>query len=326
MASPCPAQPACGSQGDSTDDVLTIILAIVGVGGTVIGIISTLVGGVAITVILGIAAANTIWLGGAAGAAAVIATTFGFWYSRCLSNPDGPQMCSAGVVTLINTSFGGAEDYVFPFVAQHDVVQVVVKCIYWPLVAQTASYIYCAAPDNSPEFFCMYENKAVCPTEAGAFIGAVVGGVAGLILGVIVGAAIGCAATGPFYLFCLLIAALIACIIAAVCALIGAFAGGNIAHAIAGDSDPSTDAGDVIHSGDYITTKGKTIISGDFNHARIYRFVEHTTAHGHSTGAGPWFSHTDPDANLIPDACPVGTTTPGGTNPSGPAGGPPPPK
>jgi hypothetical protein len=308
MANPnCPPQPVCGSQGDSTDDVGKIILAILGIGGTVIGIITTAAKATALDTlpILGWTAPGigAIGLGAAAGAAAVMVSAFAFWWDRCLSSPDGLQSCSAGVVQNVVESFNAPADYMFPFIAQHNFISVVVKCIYWPLVQQEAQYILCFRND-SPAITCVYENPAVCAAAAGSFIGAVVGGVGGIVLGILAGAALGCTASGPFYLLCLLIAAIVAAIVAAVCALAGAAIGGNIGHAIAGDEQPSSDNGDMIAIGDYVTTQGKTIISGDFDHARVYWFVEHTTLHGHTTDPGPFFSHTDPDNNLVPDACP----------------------
>jgi hypothetical protein len=304
----CPPKPPPGSTGASTDSIITTILAILGVLGTIGSIIGMIVSSTAVTTIPIIAitgaGVGSIGLAGAAGAVAVIVTVLGFWYDRCLHDPDGQSSCSAGVVDDIVPAFNDAGSYVFPFTAQHDMISTVVQCQFWPLVEQSAGFIYTNATDNSPEFRCYFYNKAVCATEAGAFVGAVVGGVAGLVIGIIVGAALGCAGTGLFYFFCLLLACIIAAVIAVVAALIGAFAGGSIGHAAAGDTSPTTDDGGNPSIGDYLTTCGKTIIYGADQHARIYWFVEHSALHGHSQvpGSQQWI-HDDPDNNLPLDTC-----------------------
>ena len=310
-AQPCGPKPACGPQGDNTDDVGAAFLALLGIVGTVVGLIALAIKAEAMPVlpILGIAGPGigAIGLGAVAGAGLIVATTFAFLYDRCLRDPDGREpSCSAGVINNIVPAFDSGMSYLFPFVAQHDMVGVVVKCVYWPLVQLQAANVVCSASqDQSPVIRSYYENKAVCAAAWGSAIGAVVGGIGGIVLGILAGAALGCAGTGPFYIFCLLIACLIAAIVAAACAIAGAFIGGNIAHAAAGDTSPSADGGNVLQDGDYVTTEGKTIINGGDDNARVYWFVNHTTLHGRSTiGSGPFRSHTDPDAHLTDDACP----------------------
>ena len=304
----CPPKPAPGSTGASTDDIATTILAILGIIGTigsVIGIIvkSTEVGTIPILGTTG-AGVGSIGLSAVAGAAAIVITSLAFWYDRCLSDPDGQNSCSAGVVDEIVPAFDDAVGYVFPFTAQHDMIGVVVQCQFWPLLQQSAGFIHTNPTDNSPQFRCYFYNDAVCATQAGAFVGAVVGGIAGIVVGIIVGAALGCAGTGPLYFFCLLLACIIAAIIAAVLALIGALAGGSIAHAAAGDTSPTTDDGGNPGIGDYLTTCGKTIIYGGEDHARIYWLVEHSALHGHSQApASQQWVHADPDDNMPIDTC-----------------------
>ncbi len=304
----CPPKPPPGSTGAATDSLGTTILAVFSVFGTIGTIIGIVVKSTAITTIpiIGVTGAGvgSIALGGAAGALAVIGVTIGFWYDRCLANPDGETSCSAGVVDDTVPAFNDATSIVFPFTAQHDLVSVVTQCQFWPLIEQNAGFIFTNATDNSPELHCYYYNKAVCTTEAGSFVGAVVGGVAGLVLGIIVGAALGCAAAGPFYIFCLLLACLIAAIIAAACALAGAFLGGSIGHMIGGSSWPTTDSGAEPGIGDYLTTCGKTIIYGADQHARVYWFVEHSALHGSSQApASQQWIHDDPDANMPLTTC-----------------------
>jgi len=304
----CPPKPPAGSTGASTDTILTTILAALGVLGTIGSIIGIVIKATDIATIpvIGVTGAGggAIGLSAVVAAAAVMITSFVFWWDRCLSKPDGPNSCSAGVVDNTVPAFSDAGSVIFPFTCQHDLISVVVQCQFWPLLEQGAGFIYANPTDNSPEFRCYFYNKAVCSTQAGAFVGAVVGGIVGIVLGIIVGAAIGCAGTGPFYFFCLLLACLIAAIIAAVMALIGAFAGGAIGHLAGGFPQPTTDDGGNPRIGDYLTTCGKTIIYGGDQHARVYWFVDHSALHGHSQAPGPqqWI-HDDPDNNLPLDTC-----------------------
>jgi hypothetical protein len=294
-------KPICGSQGESTDDTLTFILFALGLLGTIIGIVQgaawTVAQAQAVT-LLGITAPGGVWLGGVGGGVLVLVIVFGFYFKRCLEDPDGLDACSAGVVNGIVESFDSPVNEVFPFTAMHDRVDVVVKSIYWNLVQENAQFVKCAGdPDASPVLQGFYYSDEVCAAALGATIGAAAGAVVGIIVAAAI-AAIGCATI----ILCIL-AILVAALIAAGAALAGAFIGGQIGKAIAGDSDPTATGGNTIQTGDYVTTKGNLITSGDFDGARVYWFVEETTLHGRSTGA-PQFSFTDPDTNLIDDACP----------------------
>ncbi|HEY6045032.1 MAG TPA: hypothetical protein VIU65_00430 [Pyrinomonadaceae bacterium] len=311
-------KPTCGPQGEPTDDVLTFILAVLGVIGTIVGIIKAL-SSTTIVTLLGISAPAGVWLSAAGAALVTELVVFGFYYKRCLEDPDGLAACSAGVVNGIEESFNSASDELFPFTAQHNRVDVVVKSIYWFLVQSGAFFVKCAGDAlGSPMIQSFYETDAVCAAGLGATIGGGVGVVGGILLGVLAGAAIGCATI----ILCLL-ALLIAAIIAAATVIVGAFIGGQIGKAAAGDSAPTeTDTGNAIQVGDYITTKGNLITSGDFDGARVYWFVTNTTLHGHSTGT-PQFSFTDPDANLTTDACPPPVVGRGGDPSGSPGGGPP---
>jgi len=305
----CPTQPVCGSQGTSTGSSVSSVLGAVGGTITVLGGIGSIIGVLAKTgviVILGVSAAAAIWIGAVIGAVLAFATVFTFYYLRCLSKPDTLAACSAGVVEQLIPAFSSASEDVFPFTAQHDRVDVVVKCIYWPLVQINAAFVECNSdPDGSPILRGYYHNAKVCGAGLGSTIGAGVGVVAGILAGAAIGAAIGCATI----ILCLF-ALLIALIVAAVTVIVAAIIGGQIGKAAASaPPSPVADDGNTIHSGDYVTTQGGLLTSGDDDGSRIYWFVEHTTLHGHSTFSSP-FDHTDPDANLLMDACPV--RTPGG--------------
>ena len=300
-----PTKPTCGSQGESTDDMMKLILAIWGILGTIGSIIGFVIDATAIITILGIAASGLIWLSAAAVALGIVITVGAFWFDRCLANPDGKDVCTAGVINEIVKAFSSATEQIFWFTAQHPRVDVVVKSAYWDEVVQLALFVECAEDsDSSPIISGFYHSDQVCAVALGSLIGAVVGGVLGILAGVAIAAAIGCAASGPFYILCLIIAILVAAIVAGIITLIGAGVGGGIAGGIAGtDEPPSADGGNVLHEGDYVSTFGKLITSGNMNGARVYWFVERTVLHGRSTGS-PQFSFTDADANLTEDACP----------------------
>ena len=299
----CPPQPTCGSQGvsvsSSLSGVLSDLASVLTALGAV-GTVATLLGKLGIITILGVSAAAAIWIAAVIGAILAFATVFDFYRLRCLSHPDTLAACSAGVIQQLIPAFNSASDDVFPFTAQHDRVDVVVKCKYWPLVQVNAAFVECNTdPDTSPILRGYYHNAAVCAAGLGSTIGAGVGVVGGILLGALAGAAIGCATI----ILCLF-ALLIALIVAVVTVIVAAVIGGDIGRAAAGGQPgPTADDGNTLHSGDYVTTKGGLLTSGDDDGSRIYWFVDHTTLHGHSTESSP-FDHTDPDTNLTMDACP----------------------
>jgi hypothetical protein len=294
-----PVKPTCGPQGDSTDDLMKVILAIWGIVGTIGSVAGFIAGATAVVTILGISASGLIWLSAAGAAGATVITVLAFYWDRCLGSPDGKDVCTAGVINEIVKSFSSTSEQIFWFTAQHPRIDVVVKSEYWDEVVQLALFVKCANDsERSPILQGFYHSDQVCAVGLGSLIGAVVGGVLGILAGVAIAAAIGCAASGPFYILCLILAILVAAIVAAVITLIGAGVGGGIAGGIAGtDEPPSDDSGNVLHEGDYVSTFGKLITYGELDGARVYWFVERTVLHGHSSGS-PQFSYTDPDANL----------------------------
>jgi len=315
---PCGRKPTCGSQGGTagptTGTVLGDISAAIGaIGGA--ATVAGLFGKTAVIVIGGVSAAAVVWLAAVAGAAIAAFVVIDFYRLRCLSHPDTERpVCTAGVIQTLVPAFNSATDEIFPFTAMHDRVDVVVKCDYWFRIEQLAAFIFCnidlplipTAGDltGSPILRGYYKNDKVCGAGLGASIGAVAGGVAGIFLGALVGGAIASAACGPFAWLCLILAVLVALIIAAVCALAGALAGGQIGKAAASSSAPSADDGSALHQGDYVTSTGGILTSGDDQGARVYWFVDNTILHGRSTETPP-FNHNDPETNLTVDGCPA---------------------
>jgi hypothetical protein len=250
--------------------------------------------------ILGVTAPAAVWLAAVAGALITFAVVVDFYRVRCLSNPDTLAACSAGVIETLVPAFNSATDELFPFTAMHDRVDVVIKCIYWPLSVVAAGFVQCNIdPLSSPILRGYYKSSKVCDAGLGSTIGGVAGVVGGIIAGAAIAAAIGCATI----ILCIF-ACLIALIVAAVAVLVGALIGGQIGKAAAGDSSPTSSDGSALMQGNYVTTQGGLLTSGDDQGARVYWFVETTTLHGVSAVSSP-FSHTDPDVNLVPDACPT---------------------
>ncbi|MGA2418826.1 MAG: hypothetical protein ABSG69_01980 [Candidatus Acidiferrum sp.] len=240
-----------------------------------------------------------VWVAALAGALIALGTVFGFYYERCLSKPDTEAACSAGVVEDTVPAFNSTTDTLFPFTAQHNRVDVVVKCTYWSLLTTNAAWVWCNTdPDKSPMIRCYYKTSAVCDAGLGATIGGAAGAFLGTLIAATVGAAIGCATV----ILCIF-AILVALLIAAAAVLVASFAGGQIGRQLAGSSSPTTAAGNTVMVGDYITTCGGSLTSGDDNGSRVYWFVDTTIQHGSSSASAP-FDHTDPDTHLNPDACP----------------------
>jgi hypothetical protein len=295
------AKPTCGSQGESTDDVLKTFFWIAGIAGTTGTVLGKIWGAIGETsTVLGVAAPNLVWLSAVAGALITFGVVFSFYYNRCLRDPDTLAGCSAGVINGTVPGFDSTANALFPFTAMHDRVDVVVKSSYWHLIETNSLFVHCAGDaDESPIVHCYYEDEAVCAAGLGSTIGAGLGALGGILLGALAGAAIGCATI----ILCVL-AIIVAFIVAAAVVLAGAFLGGQTGRLVAEESDPTATTGEALAAGDYVTTKGDLTSLGDDDGARVYWFVDETTLHGRSSGS-PEFSYRDPDANLNPDACPV---------------------
>jgi MFS family permease len=303
-------KPFCGNQIGGTsntgEDIFKVISILMSIGGGIGTILAYL--GKGVLTIIGISAVAAVWAAAALAAVAAIVIVLVFYINNCHTNPEGLRnACMSGVINNIVSSFDTTAE-LFPFTAQHDRTEVVVKSRYWDLLSLNARYIYCANDvDESPYVNCFYYSDEACGAGLGSTIGVVVGAIGGLIAGVAVGALIAgaaCCATVVACLFCLL-AILVAIIIVAIVAAVGAFIGGQIGRAAAGSDDPSADgSSEALRIGDYVTVRGNLILNGNLNGARTYWFVESTTLHGQSTNAAP-FSYQDPDTNLTMDACPL---------------------
>lgn len=324
-------QPPCGgSSGGSTSFWIIVAIlsgAVTFVSG-VVSVVQWLTGAAAqagtaaniLFTFFGASVPTAVAAGAVAGGLGTLAL-IGYSAWNRLWPRDGLQVCYAGVIDDIVEPFNSAVDYLFPFTAQHDRADVVIKPNYWNFVeASPEQYIYCNDDSmSSPLIHTYYRTQQVVAAVVGSLYGGAVGAGVGIALGILAGAAIGCA-TVILCLFALLIAA----IVAIACALAGAFAGGNIAAAAAGNQGPSgTDPSDggkkTLSVGDYVSVNANLVVYPDDNSAWVAWWGEHTTDHGTSTfgegtGGGAPYNFADPRDHLVPDACPVRT---GGGSSSG---------
>ncbi|HKB01526.1 MAG TPA: hypothetical protein VKD90_04860 [Gemmataceae bacterium] len=298
-------KPICGPQGESTDDILAVVLALLGLVSTAAGVVSLFtnekLAEALAQVILSLTSASVpgfIVVVSVAAAGLTWAVVLAFWFDRCLNKADGLRACTAGVVQNIVPSFSRhPENDLFPWTAMHDRVDVVVKSAYWFLVEQNAQLVKCNDDaDRSPILQGLYKSDRVCAADLGAVIGGLVGGLGGILVGSVLGSLL-CAAA---FVFCAM-AAVFAALISVVSVLGGAWVGGQVGKSFGADVPPEAGLNPIL-IGDYVSTCGDLITSGDFDGARVYWFVERTAAHGRSLEAKP-YSFQDPDVNLQMDAC-----------------------
>ncbi len=299
-------KPSCGTQSLVHDETLVTLIAVFGIIGTVFGILKGIEPAIALLI-------GTPALAAAAAGLATLLIVIVFHVDRCYPK-EGRRTCWAGVIEETKESFTSASDEIFPFTAMHPRVDVVVKSSYWDLVSTNAEFVKCNDDSRaSPILQTYYHSKKVCAAGVGAVYGAAIGAGAGIVAGTLAAAAI-IAAVGCATIILCVLALLLAAVIAIVGALIGAFAGGQIGKAIAENDTPyGTGAGNErtdLGVGHYVSINGKLIVSGNDEGAVVGWFGESTTLHGgpstngEGAGGGAPYPHTDPDQNLVSDACP----------------------
>lgn len=304
------AKPACGYQTGTVDSGSSTATAtastILSTAGSLAALYKGISASVGATAAAASAATALIYFAAIVAAIVTWGVIFSFYYDRCIDSPKGPDGCSAGVIGNIIPAFASTADQVFTFIAMHDRVDVVIKSVYWPLVAAGKSVACSDDADDSPIMYGYFHNDAVCNAGLGAAIGGGVGAVGGVIIAAVTALAIGCAT----WILCIF-AILVAIILAIVAVVLGATAGGAIGKAASEKSVPTSTGNDLLPPmplsvGDYVTHKGKLVQLGDVDGAVVFWFVRQATLHGHSSGNSP-FSYHDPDANLLIDACPMDT-------------------
>ena len=312
-------KPPCGgtglgnSQFSNTTTLISAILAILGGASTAYGLATS----TTVIVVFGVAAPLALIAAAAAGGLGILVITIAGAYSK-LAPQKGIVTCYAGIATAVQEAFSDGWQIYFPFTAQHDRVDVVVKPIYWDLVAASpAQFIQCNTDSkSSPLIRTYFRTPETVGAVVGSMYGAGIGAAVGIALGIAAGAAIGCA--GVITILICLIACLLALLIAAVCALVGAFIGGSVGRLAAGPSSPSgsapgSDEKKTIHQGDLLTVNANLIVSGDDDGAWVAWWAHHVTLHGRSTqgegpgGAAPYSFEAAKE--LEPDACRPSSTS-----------------
>ncbi|MFC2156187.1 hypothetical protein ACFLRB_06850 [Acidobacteriota bacterium] len=225
-------KPPCGTTSrNEAESIWDVILILLGLASTLYGVVK----GIYAIITMSLSAVPVVSV---LSALAVFATVSVFHYQRCYYKPDGAIVCTSGIINNIVRSFNSTVDEIFPFVAQHDRVDVVLNPHYWPEVEEHAYYVNCANdPDRSPFLKGFYKSKVVCAAGLGSVIGGGVGAIGGVLLGSLVGAVIGCA-TVILCLLALIVALLIAAVVTLVGAIIGGRAGKTIAEGRAIPPDP----------------------------------------------------------------------------------------
>ncbi|MDK9708526.1 MAG: hypothetical protein OEL83_15900 [Desulforhopalus sp.] len=193
---------------------------------------------------------------------------------KCSPMP-GTSSCAAGVIINIHRSFSERGDGIFPFLAWHSCVFLLVTSYFWDRLEEGAENgVLCtgdAGERNSEVIQCYYYDPRVCSAHNGGFIGLGFGTIAGVAAGVAIAAAIGCATI----ILCLL-AILLAIIVAIVCAVLGAIIGGHIGKAAKEDEleEEHVDAA-TLNPGQLLTVWGNLANVG----WNIFWFVEQTAIH-----------------------------------------------
>ena len=302
--------PRCG-EITITEEPINEFMGWVGILFSLIGILSTILGyEAAAKVVAAIVGVIGIWAGaiiaGVIGAGIIITVVYLYHKDRCTSR-DTPLVCIAGVVQNIVQELSGALEYIFPFTAMHDRIDLVVKSNYWDIVENNAKKVFCteepAGTFRTSEIMrCYYYTPRVCSIVSGALVGAVIGGIAGVALG----AAVAVLLIGCSTIVLCLIAILVALVIAAAVALLGAAAGGLIVVASSDNADPSDDSGTTIGIGSLITVNGNILTREYDEGANVIWWVTNSSLSGMAPDgiANNPFSYCDINDIFAMDACP----------------------
>lgn len=200
----------------------------------------------------------------------------GFYWRNCFYSPDGEYVCTSGIIYKIVHSFNSTADYLFPFSAEHDRVDVAVNPLYWPLVetvaGKEARYVHCTEGTEDiyilPILSGFYKSDVVCAAGLGSIIGGTIGAVGGIFLGAFIA---GLMCVSVFLCF---LALLVAAIVAALITLIGACIGGNVAKTIAEGRALGIVPDNPLLVGNCVATFGNLVVLDEFDGAVCYWFVD----------------------------------------------------
>ena len=275
-------KPPCGGSSPGDDwlkTLITLITAIAGAIGTGIGIWVDAVSGTASPLLttlftyFGYAAPAGAVAGAVAGGIITYAIIVYFAWDR-LKPRQGIRECYAGVITGMQEAYKSATDVLFPFTAQHDRVDVVIKPSYWDIAARSPQqWIWCNSDSmQSPLIRTYYWTKEVAGGITGAMYGGAVGAGVEIAVGLLAGVAIGCATI----ILCI-VAIIVAALIAAALVLAGAFTGAAGCLAAGGSSSPTGDAPDgkkTLRLSDYVSVHANLVIFPDDQNAWVAWWAE----------------------------------------------------
>lgn len=284
--------------------VVSTVLSVISSIATIVGFV---VGGptVAMAALLGTVKVLAIGSGFAVTLVALV-----YLNQLCLSNPQGPLHCVAGIVSRI---VARAADPLFTFNTLHPYFDIVTSCRYWRLVIASGDPDFILyntdSPEGSPVLRAYIYSQSVCDIVGWSTAGTAVGATVGVLAfdAISTAAAAACAATGPFCLIFALLAAIIAAIIAAV---VGGWLFGTIADAASsGDASDNFElSGEGVLMNQLVTVKGTLVQSGFDGGANVFWFVQRDDApEAVPPSFGTWgfdttpYSHEDADAVFIID-------------------------
>lgn len=245
-------------------------------------------------------AASVGAISGAVSGLAVTAIVGNYARDRCVA-PRGLAECVAGVVVNIVCSFSSGWDYLLPFSAMHDRVDIVAKSLDWDKIEHGGAYVFCtdqAPPRRSALMRCYFHDPAVCTAARGAVIGAGLGALGGVIAGAAAAALIGCSV-----IIACLFAIFAAAVAAAASTLFGAMIGGHVAMNDPDLERPTDTEGKVIAVGDLVTIGGNMLRREHDQKANVLYWATSVDLHASSSSPRP-YSYCDIDEELAADTCP----------------------
>lgn len=265
----------------------------------------------------------------------LLAYIYYFAKDRC-DEKIGERVCISGVVYDIIPSFNKPKDWLFPFMAMHDRVDIIIKSNHWSKAEAGGAFVFCTGEPSMENpfpptveftkkseilrtyFFTKKVCKAANASLIGGFIGALIGIAAAAIvvgIGVAIFIAVGgCTllgfeTVGIGCIIAIIVAAIIvAAVIVVACILVcAAIAGIIVASRTSENTDPSDSTGHEIVVSDLITLHGNMLQRENDNSANVFWWIISSSdfpvsLSGRLSGDPNLFSYCDIDDIFI-DAC-----------------------
>jgi hypothetical protein len=294
---------------DTAANIIIVVGGIISAVGTVKSIVDLFKGDPMTALII----ARVVEL----GAGTVVAAFIWFlWYQKCQDNTRGDYPCFAGIVDSLTppatsvTTIDPTTDIarfmeqntdIFPFMKEHPCFNLVVRCIYWPIISDNTGYIWYNGKDE-PYITCYIKDPRLCQKMMGAAIGATIGGIGGAAAGFYADAA--ALAICGASIFCAIFAILVGAIVAIVCACVGAkigFEASEPGRVESGEPTSSETAQRTMRVGDYVAVKGNMVRLSWLHNANALYFTEEWCWYGHENTLAP-YTHETANAFFEPDS------------------------